>query len=117
MPDPQPQPQGGVVPAPVAPPATPKAFHHAGISESTQVSPSRPAGATNIALEKKLGDQNRIAVPGPEASDADREAFFKALGRPASPGEYKLNSDEMLKELVGENTPINRPFVDGAFQT
>lgn len=41
-----------------------------------------------LELEKASG--GKIAVPGPEADDATRNAFFKTLGRPDKMEDYKL---------------------------
>ena len=72
-------------------------------------------GASYLALEKKLGDGSRVSVPGPEATDAERAEFYKALGRPETAENYSVAAK--IKELLPEGTPVNEPFVKGAFET
>lgn len=69
-------------------------------------------GASYVALEKKLGDSNRIALPGAETSDADRAEFFKKLGWPEKADDYTIFGK--VKELLPENSPVNEPFINGA---
>ena len=71
--------------------------------------------ASYISLEKKLGDQGRISIPGPEATDEQRAEFYKSLGRPDAPDKYTIGGK--VKELLPEGSPVNEPFVKAAFET
>jgi hypothetical protein len=60
------------------------------------------------SLERMLGNQNKVAIPGPNATPEERAAFFKAIGRPEKPEEYGVKMPEKLgdkpfpKELWNE---------------
>lgn len=41
---------------------------------------------------KKLVGKDKIAIPGENATDEERAAFFAALGRPAEPGAYAFDA-------------------------
>jgi hypothetical protein len=43
----------------------------------------------HVEARKKLGE-NPITVPGENATDEEREAFYKAIGRPDSPDQYEF---------------------------
>lgn len=44
----------------------------------------------NYALSKMQADPNRVAIPGADATDAQRAEFYTRLGRPATESDYKL---------------------------
>jgi len=58
---------------------------------------------SHVALEKMLGNQNKVAVPGPNAMPEERAAFFKAIGRPDKPEQYGVT---MPKTLPDGKTPF-----------
>lgn len=58
---------------------------------------------SHVALERMLGNQNKVAVPGPHATPEERAAFFKAIGRPDKAEEYGLT---MPKTLADGKTPF-----------
>jgi hypothetical protein len=49
-----------------------------------------------VALERMNGNQNKIAVPGPDATPEERNAFYEKLGRPATPKDYGITKPEKL---------------------
>lgn len=52
-----------------------------------------------IEAQKKIG-QKGVLIPGENATDADRDAFHKALGRPDKPEDYGFTKPEKLPEGV-----------------
>jgi hypothetical protein len=50
----------------------------------------------------------RVAIPGEGASDDDRAAFWKALGRPDSPDGYGLARPENMPEAEWDNERMGR---------
>src|ERR1035441_2671844 len=60
--------------------------------------------SSHIALEKKMG--SAVNVPGPEATDEDRAAFYSKLGRPEPAEKYTFNAKEITAKTLRseENT-------------
>jgi hypothetical protein len=56
-----------------------------------------------LELEKKLGSS--IVKPGDDASDEEREAFYRALGKPESADKYSIEGEqaEMFRKMAYEN--------------
>ena len=56
-----------------------------------------------LELEKKLGSS--LVKPGDDASDEEREAFYRALGKPESADKYSIEGDnaEMFRKMAYEN--------------
>ena len=56
-----------------------------------------------LKLEGQLG--NAIVKPGENASDEEREAFYKALGKPESADKYGIEGDdaEMFRQMAFKN--------------
>ena len=56
-----------------------------------------------MELDGKLG--NSIVKPGDDASDDEREAFYKALGKPESADKYSIEGDEakLFREIAYKN--------------
>lgn len=54
-------------------------------------------------LESKAGSS--LVKPGKDASDEEREAFYKALGRPDAADKYSIEGDDakMFREMAYEN--------------
>lgn len=59
---------------------------------------TRPEAAfrSHVSLEKQIGAKG-IIVPGPNASQQERDAFYNALGRPAKPEEYGFTKPDKIK--------------------
>ena len=59
-----------------------------------------------ISAQKMIGKRDdRIALPGEGSTDVERDEFFKALGRPDTAGEYKMETsadiaDHMDADMV-----------------
>jgi hypothetical protein len=68
--------------------------------------------SSHIALEKKLG--TAINVPGPDATDEERSAFFNKIGRPETPDKYTFNAKEIVEKTLGKDFPVNEPFLNMA---
>jgi hypothetical protein len=49
-----------------------------------------------VGLEKMLGNQNKVAIPGPNASPEERSAFYKQIGRPEKPEGYEIKRPEKI---------------------
>ena len=60
-----------------------------------------------MELEGKLG--NTLVKPGENASDEEREAFYKSLGKPESADKYGIEGDEakMFREMAYKNNLTN----------
>ena len=56
-----------------------------------------------LELEKKLGSS--LVKPGDDASDEEREAFYRALGKPESADKYSIEGEqaEMFRKMAYEN--------------
>ena len=56
-----------------------------------------------MELDGKLG--NSIVKPGENASDEEREAFYRALGKPESADKYSIEGDEakLFREMAYKN--------------
>lgn len=56
-----------------------------------------------MELDGKLG--NSIVKPGDDASDEEREAFYKALGKPETADKYSIEGDEakLFREIAYKN--------------
>ncbi len=52
-----------------------------------------------IELETKVGAKG-VLVPGPDATPEAKEKYYNDLGRPATPGEYKLEAVEGMHESI-----------------
>jgi len=52
----------------------------------------------HINAQKMIG-KDKVVVPGPNASDAERDAFFTAIGRPKTAGDYKVEIPPDLKGI------------------
>lgn len=61
-----------------------------------------PAAIAKAAYEQEKMLGNRIAIPGDDATDEERNAFYAKLGRPETPEGYELK--------VPENLPENLPY-------
>jgi hypothetical protein len=55
-----------------------------------------------IEAQKKIG-QKGVLIPGENASEEDRNVFFKALGRPDRPEDYGFKKPENLPQGVNYN--------------
>lgn len=64
-----------------------------------------------VSAQKMLGG-NRISVPGENATDEERNAFYKAIGRPDKAEDYKHDGVELPKgvELGDEDLKAFREF-------
>jgi hypothetical protein len=62
-------------------------------------------------MEGKLYSGDKLVVPGEDASDEERESFFKAIGRPDEAAGYELETPEG----VGLNEPMIDALRDEAF--
>lgn len=56
-----------------------------------------------LELEKKLGSS--LVKPGDDASDEEKEAFYRALGKPESADKYSIEGEdaEMFRKMAYEN--------------
>jgi hypothetical protein len=65
---------------------------------------SMPASVVKsyIEAQKKIG-QKGVLIPGENATDEDRNVFFKALGRPDKPEDYGFKKPENLPTGVSYN--------------
>ena len=56
-----------------------------------------------LELEKKLGSS--IVKPGDDASDEEKEAFYRALGKPEAADKYSIEGEdaEMFRKMAYEN--------------
>jgi hypothetical protein len=52
----------------------------------------------HINAQKMVG-KNKVVVPGPNATDAEKDAFFTAIGRPKTAGDYQVTVPEELKDI------------------
>lgn len=63
---------------------------------------------SHVTLEKMLGSQNKVALPGKNATPEERAAFFKTLGMPEKPDGYNskppetINGKPFPKDLFSE---------------
>jgi len=53
----------------------------------------------HVNAQKMLG-KDKVVLPGPNATDEEKDAFFTAIGRPATPGDYQFALPDEMKELV-----------------
>lgn len=51
-----------------------------------------------VAAERMIGNQNKVAVPGPNATPEERAAFFKAIGRPDKPEDYGVKMPDKMPD-------------------
>lgn len=63
-----------------------------------------------LALEKRLS--NTIQKPSENASDDEKNAFFKALGRPETPEAYQINISHQLLDIDPE---VNKELYELGF--
>lgn len=70
----------------------------AGVSESVGKKFTRPEALARSyeTLETQIGKKG-VIVPGPNATQAERDAYYTALGRPANPDEYGFTKPEKIK--------------------
>lgn len=68
--------------------------------------------SSHIALEKKMG--SAVNVPGPEATDEERNTFYSKMGRPESADKYTFNAKEITEKALGKDFPVNEPFIQAA---
>lgn len=61
-------------------------------------------GHQDIAISKQ---GKGIFVPGPEASQTEKDMFYKAIGRPDAPQSYKLNIPDTLKDHYNDEAFIS----------
>jgi len=52
----------------------------------------------HINAQKMVG-KDKVVLPGPNATDAEKDAFFTAIGRPKTAGDYKVEIPEELKDV------------------
>ena len=64
------------------------------------------------AAETPNADMPAFQIPGPESSDAERQAFYAALGVPQSPADYEISGAE---ELGGVNEALNARLHEAGF--
>lgn len=63
-----------------------------------------------VALKQEAGSMLR--VPGENATDAERAAFYKAVGRPETPDAYSLKKPEGMPEGMPYNEASEKMFKD-----
>ncbi len=65
-------------------------------------------GRAYVELERRVG--GKVTVPSADASDSDREAFYRDIGRPGSPADYTVA--EKFKDL----DEVDRRFATKALE-
>ena len=55
--------------------------------------------AKQLVTANQMIGKDKVIIPGPDASDAEKDAFYNAGGRPATAGDYKIDVPEGLKEV------------------
>lgn len=68
-----------------------------------------------VNAQKMIG-KNKIAIPGENATDEERNAFYSALGRPASASEYKNDNVKIPDGIVFDDGAM-KAFKEFAFQS
>lgn len=70
----------------------------AGVSENVGKKFTRPEALARSyeSLEAQIGKKG-VIVPGPNATQAERDAYYTALGRPAKPEEYGFAKPDKIK--------------------
>lgn len=55
-----------------------------------------PVLKSGVSLERMLGNQNKVAVPGEHATPEEKAEFWNKLGRPEKPEGYELKMPEKI---------------------
>lgn len=68
-----------------------------GVPDTLEAKFTRPEALARsyVSLEKQIGAKG-VIIPGTNASQAERDAYFTALGRPAKPEEYGFKKPEKI---------------------
>lgn len=73
----------------------------AGIPDTLEAKFSEPAALARsyASLEKQIGAKG-VIIPGPNASQQERDAYYNALGRPAKPEDYAFSKPDKVGDRV-----------------
>jgi len=58
-------------------------------------------GIRQTVNAQKLIGADKVVLPGPNATDEERNEFYKAIGALETPGDYKITVPEELKDRIG----------------
>lgn len=77
----------------------------AGVPDTLESKFTRPEALARsyVALEKQIGAKG-VIIPGPNATPAERDAFYNALGRPAKPEEYGFTKPDKIGDRAVPDT-------------
>ena len=77
----------------------------------------KPGELASAYIEMAAGSENSVAIPGEDATDEDRDAFYGKLGRPDSGEDYSIEVGEDLPDATKLyfDDEFMGAFKDGAF--